>query len=169
MSEGRFQHSWLHPALEVGDSQIEGKGLFARELIEPGTVVIEIKGVPIDDSQLQALTPPYSSVGLGGDSHLLVQADDPVRFGNHSCDPNLWMDGPVLELARRRIEPGEEVTVDYATQTTDRSWTMLCRCGSPLCRLMITGEDWRREDLQLRYGDHWTPELLRRRLRPNEW
>lgn len=169
MPDGPFEHSWLHPAIEVRDSPIHGRGLFAQEAISEGTVVIEIKGVPIDDAQLRDLTPPYSSVGLGDGSHLLVQADDPVRFGNHSCDPNLWMDGAVREITRRPIAVGEELTVDYATQTTDRSWTMLCRCGSSLCRLLITGEDWRRPELQLRHGDHWTPELLRRRERPDEW
>ena len=35
-------------------------------------------------------------------------------------------------------------------------------CGSPLCRGVVTGEDWRRPELQARYGDHWIPALLRK-------
>jgi len=34
---------------------------------------------------------------------------------------------------------------------------MECRCGSPLCRGVITGDDWRRTDLQARYRGHFSP------------
>jgi len=85
-----------------------------------------------------------------------------VAYGNHSCDPTLWhVDGYTL-AARRDIDAGEEVTVDYATQTAESAFAMACRCGSRLCRGRVTGDDWRRADLQDRYGDHWVPALLRR-------
>ncbi len=131
--------------------------------------MVEIGGLIIDDAQLDDLIPPYSSVGLDTGRHLLIQADDPVRFGNHSCDPNLWMDGALRETARRDIAAEEELTVDYATHTTRRRWRMLCTCGSDDCRVLITGEDWKRESLQRRYRDHWNPQLLKRRDRSNEW
>jgi hypothetical protein len=41
-------------------------------------------------------------------------------------------------------------------------FAMPCRCGSTLCRGRVTGTDWRRPDLQRRYGDHWVPGLLAR-------
>jgi uncharacterized protein len=65
-------------------------------------------------------------------------------------------------VARRAIATGEELTVDYATQTGTEGWRMTCRCGAPACRGGITGADWRLPDLQAAYGDHWTPLLLRR-------
>jgi SET domain-containing protein len=38
-----------------------------------------------------------------------------VRYGNHSCDPNLWHADVVTITARRDIAAGEELTIDYAT------------------------------------------------------
>ena len=63
--------------------------------------------------------------------------------------------------ARRDILAGEEVTNDYATSAGVESFTMGCSCGSPLCRHVITGNDWRIPALQLRYGDHWVPGAVR--------
>jgi hypothetical protein len=39
---------------------------------------------------------------------------------------------------------------------------MTCNCGSPLCRRIVTGEDWKIPELQQRYGDHWIPALRKR-------
>jgi len=42
---------------------------------------------------------------------------DPAEAGdlvNHSCDPNCGLVGAVLVVAMRDIEPGEEITFDYA-------------------------------------------------------
>ncbi|WP_267900285.1 hypothetical protein [Kribbella turkmenica] len=35
-------------------------------------------------------------------------------------------------------------------------------CGSALCCGVVTGEDWKRPELQARYGGHWIPALLRK-------
>jgi hypothetical protein len=37
-----------------------------------------------------------------------------------------------------------------------------CHCGSPDCRRVITGDDWRRKDVQERYQDHFSPFINRR-------
>jgi GNAT superfamily N-acetyltransferase len=93
----------------------------------------------------------------------VVQADDdPLACGNHSCDPNLWMADAITIVARRRIEAGEEATIDYALVTVDEGWRMACRCGSPLCRDVVTGSDWTRHDLQQRYRDHFAPFINQR-------
>ena len=55
----------------------------------------------------------------------------PVRYGNHGCAPNLWMEDAVTVVARRAVAAGEELTVDYATQTGTEAWRMTCRCGAP--------------------------------------
>ena len=162
-------HSWLHDAIEVRDSPIHGRGLFTTQDLTAGTLVIEIGGIVIDDAQLDDLIPPFSTVDLDNRSHLLIRADDPARFGNHSCDPNLWLDGPLRQVARRDIRAGEELTIDYATQASRSPWKMLCTCGTEHCRVLITGDDWRDGELQTRYENHWHPQLLQRRDRSNEW
>lgn len=51
-----------------------------------------------------------------------------ARFINHSCTPNCWweiVDRTIWIRASRRIEPGEELTYDYATIGDH---TIPCRC-----------------------------------------
>ena len=93
------------------------------------------------------------------DVHLVLPGRQPIGYGNHSCDPALWHDDAYTLTARRDIDAGDEVTVDYGTQTAEPDFTMDCRCGSALCRGTVTGDDWRRPELQQRYGDHWVPAL----------
>jgi hypothetical protein len=152
---------WLTPAAEVRPSPIEGLGLFATRPIAAGETVTRLGGALIDDAALAALTPPYSSVALDEDAHLLIDPAHPVRYGDHGCAPNVWMEGALTAVARRAIATGEELTIDYATQTGTEAWRMSCRCGQSGCRCEITGADWRLPELQAAYGDHWTPMLLR--------
>jgi hypothetical protein len=96
------------------------------------------------------------------DAHLVLPPRRDNGYGNHSCDPNLWWIDAYTLAARRDIEVNEEVTNDYATSTGDETFSMGCSCGSPLCRRIVTGHDWRIPGLQLRYGDHWAPALMAR-------
>jgi hypothetical protein len=126
-------------------------------------VVLILGGQVIDGEALARLTPPYSSVTLGEDRHLLMDdPEHPARYGNHSCDPNLWHLDAVTIAARRDLAPGDEATLDYATHTAVESWSMPCACSTALCRGVITGADWRLAGLQARYAGHWTPLLQAR-------
>ena len=71
------------------------------------------------------------------------------------------MKDEVTLVARTDIAPGVEVTMDYAMHFADPGWTMRnqCNCGSPQCRQLITGKDWMIEEIQKRYGDHFSPFL----------
>jgi SET domain-containing protein len=154
--------SWLTSKAAPGPSPIEGTGLFARAPIRAGEVVIRLDGREIDDATLAGLTPPYSSLTIAEGRHLLIDPAHPVRYGNHSCDPNLWHEDAVTIVARRDVAPGEELTIDYATHTGVEDWVMACRCGRPGCRGRVTGRDWRLPSLRAAYGDHWTPPLRAR-------
>jgi hypothetical protein len=155
-------HCWLTQHAQVGPSPIEGKGLFATTEVHEGELVMRLGGELIDDGKLATLTPPYSSLTVDHGLHLRLDPSHPARYGNHSCDPNLWHADAVTVIARRDIAPGEELTIDYATHTGIETWTMPCRCGSPLCRRTVTGRDWRLPQLQRAYGQHWSPPLLER-------
>jgi hypothetical protein len=58
--------------------------------------------------------------------------------------------GQIVFVAMRDIEPGEELTHDWAT-TDDDAYEMECNCGADNCRNVVTGQDWRRKDLQEKY------------------
>jgi hypothetical protein len=155
---------WLHPDIEVRDSPIEGKGLFAKTEIPTGTAVSHLGGTLITDAELHRLIndpahPYVDSITVSATEHLLLPPRTPNGYGNHSCDPNLWWTGPYDLTTRLPIAAGEELTNDYATSTADPTFRMPCTCGSPLCRAVITGDDWQNPTLQRTYGHHWIPLL----------
>jgi uncharacterized protein len=115
----------------------------------------------------QAIHRNYNAIQI--DDHLHLVEDPEVTRTlegsmNHSCDSSTWMADEATLVARRDLEPGEEATVDYALFTTQSNWMLdiRCRCGSPYCRRIITGDDWMREDVQERYQGHFSPFINRR-------
>jgi len=163
---------WIHPSVRVRRSPIEGWGLFTADALALGTVVLRLGGQLVTDELLRArlvtaaadpAQPYVDTMTVDNNLHLVIPPGDPVHYGNHSCDPNLWYVDPYSFSARRDIESGEELTNDYATTTGVPNWEMDCLCGSVTCRRRVTGQDWNLPELQRRYGGHWTPGLRRPR------
>jgi uncharacterized protein len=160
---------WLHEAVEVGPSPIEGRGLFALQGLREGTVVARLGGRLVSDEELERLIVDaerdpdrayVDSIAVEEDTSLLIPPGQAIHFVNHSCDPNLWHVDPFTLAARRDISAGEELTVDYVTQTVNPRVRLDCRCGSSWCRGTVTGADWRLGELQERYGEHWVSVAL---------
>jgi hypothetical protein len=169
---------WLHPDVEVRPSPIAGLGLFAAGPIAVGTVVSRLGGRLVSGQRLADLLsaaasdprrPYIDTITVGEDLHLILplrqangQSGQASGYGNHSCDPNLWWVSAYELAARRPVDSGDELTNDYATSTGEADFVMECLCGSPLCRGVVAGDDWRRPELRERYGQHWVPVLLTR-------
>ena len=157
---------WLHPDVEVRESAIEGRGLFARSAIARGTVVSRLGGRLVSEAELREIfrtSDAYvDTIAVSEDCHLVLPPRRPNGYGNHSCDPNLWWRDAYALVARRDIVADEELTNDYGTSSGMPDFRMDCRCGAELCRGVITGDDWRRSELRERYGEHWVPVLLAR-------
>ena len=159
--------SWLDPRLRVAPSGIDGVGLRAEGAIKTNEVVIMLAGMHVtaeEAARMVSRGEASRSLGLDEDDHLAQDSEDQAAKENHSCEPNTWLqdnDGLVL-VARGEIEMGDELTVDYATMIADPHWRMVCRCGSPQCRELITGEDWKLPHLQDRYQNHFAPLLAHR-------
>jgi uncharacterized protein len=161
---------WLHPDVEVRTSAIQGNGLFARAPIPAGTVVSRVGGRLVSGAELQAAFdaaardpehPYIDTITVDDDLHLILPPRRSNGYGNHSCDPNVWWTDSYSQAALRDIAVEEELTNDYATSTGVADFRMDCACGSPFCRGAVTGLDWQRAELQQRYGEHWTPGLLK--------
>jgi len=154
---------WLHPAVEVRSSAIQGLGLFARDEIPAGVVVSRLGGRLVGQAELDRLmaAPGYvDTITVGAGVHLVLPGRTANGYGNHSCDPSTWWVGAYELATRRSVGRGEELTNDYATSTGSADFRLDCRCGSALCRGIVTGGDWRRADLRDRYRGHWVPALL---------
>ena len=131
--------------LRVGCSRIHRFGVFAVKTIPRGRKVIEYTGERLNlwqarARQRQAWRPGGTKIDalfrlsrhwtLDG----AVGGSGAERI-NHCCDPNLRtrrIRGHILYFSRRRIRPGEELTVDYRFPA--RAERVVCCCGSPKCR-----------------------------------
>jgi hypothetical protein len=168
MAETPPKTLWIHPQVVVKASGIEGRGLFATGDLPAGEIVLRLSGRLVTTDELGRLIeyanadPSHDYVDtltIFEDAHLVFAPGTLIHFGNYSCDPNLWHVGPFEIATRRDVDVGEELTIDYCTQSGAEGFTMSCSCGSSLCRGMVSSNDWRLPDLQTRYRHHWVPAL----------
>ncbi|HEY1074493.1 MAG TPA: AAA family ATPase [Patescibacteria group bacterium] len=163
--------SWINSKAEIKVSPVQGKGLFARELIKGGEEVVRWGGEYTDRVGAEVARNTGKLVMQWDDNLFSIEdrGDDDAYFINHSCEPNLWMKDAYTLIARRDINPGEELTADYALWEADENYVSRweCKCGSSRCRHKITGKDWRRPELQKHYKDHFSP-LINKRMQRKE-
>ena len=169
---------WIDPRIEIRQSPIHGKGMFATAPIKQGEVVNiwggtlllteeDFRGRGVEEWRAKGYI--WGTIGEGLYLAMMLGAgkEDLTNFINHSCDPNVWMQDEVTLAARRTLAMGEELTIDYAMIEGSEDWVNIreCHCGSELCRGRCTGKDWRRRELQERYPNHFSPfvnERIRR-------
>ena len=159
--------TWIDSRQDLRLSPIHGIGIFARDPIHRGEAVEIFGGRCMTDAEFrtfQQATLRFNAVQIDEDLHLVEHPEITERRGgslNHACDSNLWMADEVTVVARRDITADEELTVDYALFSAQSDWVMdtSCQCGMPMCRGTITGDDWKHNEVQARYLDHFSPFL----------
>jgi hypothetical protein len=149
-------------------SAIEGRGLFARGAIAAGEIVA-VKGGAVMDAAAFALVRDQVSpaeIQIEDDLYIAPRTAAEVEANilclNHSCDPNVGVRGQITFVAMRAIPAGAELTIDYAMIDGDPDERMDCACGAPGCRRLVTGDDWRRPELQRRYAGYFSRYLADR-------
>ena len=124
--------------LEIRESRIHRRGVYAVERIPPRRKVIEYTGERISRRETKRR-------GDGPVTYLFTLDDYWTLDGavggsgaeiiNHSCDPNVYtmiFKGHILYMSKRLIRPGEELTVDY--RFSDKVDPVTCKCGAKTCR-----------------------------------
>ena len=158
--------AYLTDKCEVQNRDVTGgKAVYARDAIEAGELVAVWSGRIVGADELDELPPEIRRHTVQVEERLYLASlspDEPPDFINHSCEPNAGLDGQVAIVALHRIQPGEEVTIDYAMCDGSSYDEFECECGSTLCRGRVTGEDWRNPTLWERYAGHFSPYLERR-------
>ena len=164
--------SYISPKARVRESLIHGKGLFAVKAIGQGEIVCIKGGHIFGRATLAEATKILGPAEIQITDDLFIgplteqDREGSMIFSNHSCEPNIGVQGQIVFVALRAIEPGEELTHDWAT-TDDDDYQMECKCGAPSCRKIITGQDWRRIDLQRKYAGYmswYLSEKIRKKL-----
>jgi SET domain-containing protein len=160
--------SYRSPKTEVRESPIHGKGLFAKQAIAVGEIVAVKGGYILSQQEWTTLEQQLGPAEIQISEKLFIapvrkeQRDGSMLYTNHSCNPNIAIQGQIVFVAMRDIAPSEELTHDWAT-TDDLDYVMECKCGSPDCRGIITGKDWMKPELQEKYKG-WFCWFIQRKI-----
>ncbi len=160
--------TYRSPKTEVRKSPIHGTGLFAKEAIGSGEIVAVKGGYVVAKSEWAVLERELGSAEIQITEDLFIapvrqdQRDGGMLYTNHSCDPNVAIQGQIVLVAMREITPGEELTIDWAT-TDDLDYEMECTCARSSCRRIVTGKDWMKRELQDKYRG-WFCWFLQRKI-----
>ena len=133
-----------------------GQGIYATTALEPGQVILRGWGHRVPHRTRH-------SFQVGMDTHVVINS--PVELINHSCEPNCGVlvrpEVERLEIhALRRIEPGEELTTDYASFEYEILFMPgPCLCGAPSCRGKVVGYKGLPADRRAALGPYIAPYL----------
>lgn len=155
--------------IEVRPSAKGGLDVFALKPFNPGDFIRErliVQEITPENPLPPDVNPDHAFQADG--KWLLV--GEPDRYLNHSCDPNAWLryvEDRIELIARRQIEPGDEITLDYLINNAGGdSWP--CNCGASRCRgetcnsFFVLPPDFQREYYPL-LAD-WFKRLYARKL-----
>lgn len=136
--------------IEVRDSGVHGRGVYAVAPIEAGAKIIEYTGERISWAEAVDRHPhdpsqPNHTFYFHLDGGLVIDAlygGNNARWINHACEPNCEadeVDGRVFIKALRDLEPGEELFYDYGLVLDERHTAKVkkqfaCWCGAATCR-----------------------------------
>jgi uncharacterized protein len=133
----------LSGRLTVKKSNIFGKGCFAlthlpaRKKIEnyAGELLKGERKIQARLRRLERASEAIKIISLDDDTAIDgAVGGNETAYINHSCDPNAFIrivpGQKVAIFARRDIQPGEELTIDYR----DPNHPEVCRCGAANCR-----------------------------------
>ncbi|MBW4638831.1 MAG: SET domain-containing protein [Gloeocapsa sp. UFS-A4-WI-NPMV-4B04] len=113
-----------------------GKGLFSKIDIRKEENIFNFTGKLITFKQTLEATDNFGDpLQIGKD--LYINLEEPMRFINHSCNPNTGIINDVTLIALRDIQAGEELYFDYSTSIDEDYWVMQCMCGEANCRKTI--------------------------------
>ena len=146
MSRSKTSHK-----IEVKQSGIHGKGVYAKERIRKDSAIIEYTGERIseDEANERYQDNPSTYLFMVDDDTFIdgLSGGNEARFINHSCEPNCVAyleDDRVVIHALKNIQPGVELTYDY--QLTDEGegpdatpTDYTCRCGARRCTGTMKG------------------------------
>lgn len=116
----------------------KGNGLYACQEISQGEVVFVARG-PVREWESVTADDGATNVNWYGIAkNLWIEMSPPYVLANHSCEPNMAIDGARTFVALKPIGVGEELVFDYSITDDEDTWSMTCFCGSEDCRKTIS-------------------------------
>ncbi len=140
-----------------------GYGVFANTAIKKGETLFVMGGYILTIEDENELTGIVADKPIEISENFSISPRKPSdipkmpqHYVNHSCNPNAGFDGQIFMVAMRSIKPGDEIVYDYgmlmhSNTDSNSEYSFKCLCGSKLCRGVVTENDWKRKELQVRY------------------
>lgn len=136
----------IHPHTELRkiDTAV-GFGVFATKPIPRGTItwVLDRLDMVLQADEVTRMPAAYLPIldryTFRDHAGNYVLCWDFGRYMNHSCEPTTTCVGEICDVALRDIQPGEQLTCEYAL--LNNADEMTCRCGAPHCRGKIARSD----------------------------
>jgi hypothetical protein len=159
--------TYLSPKVEKRTSRTHGRGLFANEPLRKGEIVAVKGGYVMTKSEWDAIesgigpAEVYVAEGLVIAPRSKEEYESSMMHLNHSCEPNVGVEGQIVFVTMRTVTKGEELVMDYAMMD-DFDDEMTCACGAPTCRKTVTGRDWKKPELQRRYQGYFSAYLQKK-------
>ena len=158
----RKSFSWLNPKLEVRDTGLYGKGVFAKEGIGRSERLAVFGGYIMKISDAEKMPAKYADKGVQISEEFELTPGlntEDADFFNHSCEPNAGFKGQIFLVPMRDIWAGEEITFDYAMVLHHikdaEEYKMECQCGRGDCRKVVTENDWMVPEIQNKYSGYF--------------
>jgi hypothetical protein len=142
-----------------------GRGVFAVTTIEAGDVVAVWGGRIVNRADAESIPPELRRYVVQVEDEQFLAPLEPIdaaELVNHCCQPTCGLSGQITLVALRRIQPGEEITFDYATTDSSAFLEFPCACSKSPCRQRVASDDWQRSDVQAVNRGHFSPYLQRR-------
>ena len=131
--------------IEVRESGVLGRGVYAAQAIPEGTRIIEYTGERVSWEAAPDNPDDPHTFNFGLENGEVINPEvggNDARWINHSCDPNceaVEEDDRVFIYAMRDIQLGEELLYDYHMEldepiTEASKKKFACHCGASNCR-----------------------------------
>ena len=78
---------------------------------------------------------------------------------NHCCDGNIGFDVEGNFITLRDVSADEELCYDYGLAISNPNYKLDCKCGTPKCRGVVTGNDWKDSEYRKNNFEYMLPEL----------
>jgi len=137
-----YQHEFdtLPSCLEIHESKIHGRGIFATCAIPEGTKLIRFKGQILTDKECEDLPVDKRDciLYIGNGLNIDVSIEENLsKWINHSCDPNLHSPDESDDfwiITKRNVTEGEELTLFYSDEFFNCFGRSKCNCNSDICK-----------------------------------
>jgi len=159
--------TYISPKAEKRQSRTHGRGLYAKHLMKKGEVVAVKGGYIMTKQEWASIEGSLGPADISISDNLVIgprtkeEYESSMMHLNHSCEPNVGVEGQIVFVTMRDVQPNEELAMDY-TMMDDFDGEMACTCGTASCRKTINGRDWQRPELQKKYDGYFSAFLQKK-------